>query len=309
MTELDLTTRTVLITGATSGIGRITATQLAARGAHVLIVGRDESKGQQAATEINAQSQGGKVTFLSADLSDLSAVRDLAQRVLNEYPQLDTLVNNAAGFFPVKDLSPEGQEKTLVLTHLAPFLLTQLLLPHLLAQPQGRVISVLSGMYRYGKLDAATLLPPEPYVAMDLYSAAKLALLLTTLELARRTSDSSLLVLVADPGMASTGGLLDSLQPGVMNQNRGYAQTMSFILRFFPKNAEWAARSSVHTIAAPGLTSGSYWNSLFAFRFSSTPTATARDSELARQVWETSTRLVSTYLPPSVEAPQSIETD
>jgi retinol dehydrogenase-14 len=289
MVERDLANRTILITGATAGIGRVTATQLARRGAYMLLVGRNAERGQQAAQEISALSLGGNVAFLPADISSLDSIRHLSEVVSQQFPQVDTLINNVAGLYPTKQETVDGLESTLVVTHLGPFLLTRLLLPLLLNKPAGRIVNVSSGTYSNGHIDPETLQAPGAYQGFAAYMSAKLAVVLTTLELARRTKDSSLLAIIADPGGANTGNLSASMQPGMMDRRMRAFTTIFAFLVSLPGNEQRAARSSIHAATAPGLQSGLY---LKANTRPARIDQVAQDRELARRVWHTSNQLV-----------------
>jgi NAD(P)-dependent dehydrogenase (short-subunit alcohol dehydrogenase family) len=158
----------------------------------------------------------------------------------------------------MKQETVDGLEQTLAVTHLGPFLLTRLLLPLLQSQPAGRVINVSSGTFLSAHLDPETLQAPGPYQGFNAYTSAKRAMVLTTLELARRTKEQALLVLIADPGGANTGSLSASMQPGMMDlRTRAFASVFSLLMKL-PGNIQRAARSSVYTATASGLQSGLY---------------------------------------------------
>ncbi|GHP00491.1 hypothetical protein KSF_105380 [Reticulibacter mediterranei] len=285
----DLVGRTVLITGATAGIGRTAVIQLAQRGAQIIIVGRSEDRGRQAVADISAQSHNDQVSFLQADMGHLESVRRLAQVVRQQYPQVDTLVNNVAGLSPTRQETVDGLEATLAVTHLGPFLLTRLLVPLLEEKPIGRVVNLMSGTYRFGSLDPLTLEPSGPYRGFDAYMSAKLALLLTSLELARRTQGSTLRVLLADPGGADTDTLTVSLQPGMLSARMRLMATFFSLLVRRPGNLERAARSSVEAVTSTDLMSGDY---LKANTRPSQIARVAQDAAFAQRVWAASNRLV-----------------
>ncbi len=146
-----MTGRTVLVTGATGGIGLATAAGLAGLGARVGIVGRDPARSEAAARELRAS--GGQVDVFVADVSSQDEVRRLANEVLAAYPRLDVLVNNVGGFGATRHTTVDGLERTFAVNHLAPFLLTTLLLDRLRASTPARVVTVSSGAQAMGRID------------------------------------------------------------------------------------------------------------------------------------------------------------
>ena len=176
--------RTVLVTGATGGIGRATALGLALLGAHLAITGRDRGRTEDAAREIRAA--GGQVEVFVADLSSQSEVRRLADEVLQHLSRIDVLVNNVGGYWNTRHVTPDGLERTFALNHLAPFLLTNLLLERLQQSTPARVVTVASNAQALGEIDFDDLQGEETYAGAQAYSQSKLANVLFTYELARR---------------------------------------------------------------------------------------------------------------------------
>ncbi len=189
-TTATMTGKTVLVTGGTSGIGGATAAALAALGARVGIVGRDTQRTRAHAEAIQAQTPGAQVDVFVADLAEQAQVRRLAQDVLAAYPRLDVLVNNAGGFWSTRQTTVDGLERTFALDHLAPFLLTNLLLDRLRDSAPARVVTVSSGAHSAGRIDFDDLQGERRYSGMQAYSQAKLANVLFTYELARRLAGS-----------------------------------------------------------------------------------------------------------------------
>ena len=142
-----MTRKTVLVTGATGGIGKATAVGLARLGARVAITGRDMARAEAAAADIRAASNNTEVDAIAADLSSQTEVRRLAKAVLDLYPRLDVLVNNVGGFWAHRHVTADGLEHTFALNHLAPFLLTSLLLDRLTASTPARVVAVSSSAH------------------------------------------------------------------------------------------------------------------------------------------------------------------
>src|SRR5438874_10785865 len=184
-----MTRKTVLVTGATGGIGKATAVGLARLGARVGITGRDVARAEAAAADIRAAANNAAVDAFAADLSSQTEVRRLAGEVLDRYQRLDVLVNNVGGFWAHRHVTADGLERTLALNHLAPFLLTMLLLDRLKASAPARIVTVASGAHTAGRLDFDDLPGEQKYSGQHAYNASKLANVMFTDELARRLSD------------------------------------------------------------------------------------------------------------------------
>lgn len=195
--------KTVLVTGGTGGIGYETARGLAARGATVIVVGRNSARGAGAVTHIRQQTGNAACSFVQADLSELAEVRRLATYISTHYPHLHVLVNNVGVRYAQREETVEGLEATLATTHLSPFLLTNLLLPLLEANAPARIVNVSSYTHRTAHINIDDLQSTQNYADLNAYAQAKLANLLASYELARRLEGTSLHVNVADPGIAS----------------------------------------------------------------------------------------------------------
>jgi NAD(P)-dependent dehydrogenase (short-subunit alcohol dehydrogenase family) len=194
-----------VVTGATAGIGLATALGLAQKGAAVVLVGRDPERGADAGQRIYAQTRGASVEFLAADLSVQAEVRRLARELRERYSRLDVLVNNAGGFFHRRQESAEGIEMTWALNVLAPYLLTDLLLPALEAGAPARIINLTSFAQ---SLSGVRFDDPESrrwYFRLQAYAQSKRAVRLLTSELARRLVGTGVTANAADPGFVATG--------------------------------------------------------------------------------------------------------
>jgi len=196
-----------LVTGATSGIGAATALGLAKLGATVLIVGRNVHKCSREVRKIQNEATNKSVAFLLADLSVQKDIRRVAEEFKQRYERLDVLVNNAGGYFHVRQLSEDGLEMTFALNHLAYFLLTHLLMPSLLASVSARVINVASQDHRSGQIDFDDLMAEKHYDRRKAYEQSKLANILFTYELARRSG--------------AAGPTANTLCPGLVRTNLG----------------------------------------------------------------------------------------
>src|SRR5664279_294724 len=161
--------KTVLVTGGTGGIGRATAMGLAMMGAHLGITGRDRGRTEEAAAEIRAAS-GGQVDVFVADLSSQAQVRRLADEVLQAYPRIDVLVNNVGGYWNTRHVTADGLERTFALNHLAPFLLTNLLLDRLKQSGPARVVTVSSNVQALGRIDSDDLQGERSYCGAGAYN-------------------------------------------------------------------------------------------------------------------------------------------
>ncbi len=197
--------QTVLVTGGTGGIGKATATGLAAMGARVGITGRDAARTRAAAVDVATASGNPAVDPFAADMSSQAEVRRLADQVLAAYPRLDVLVNNAGGFWATRRLTADGLEHTFAVNHLAPFLLTGLLLDRLKASAPARIVTVSSGAHNTGKLDVADLQGERGYSGQQAYSQSKLANIMFTYELARRLAGTGVTATALHPGVVRTG--------------------------------------------------------------------------------------------------------
>src|SRR5580693_2583709 len=197
--------KSVLVTGGTGGIGKATATGLAALGARVGITGRNPARAEAAAAGIRAASGSPAVDAFAADLSVQAGVRRLAAQVLDTYPRLDVLVNNAGGFWAHRHVTADGLEHTFALNHLGPFLLTSLLLDRLTASAPARIITVSSGTHARGRIDFDDLQGERNYSGQRAYSQSKLANVMFTYELARRLDGTGVTATVLHPGVVRTG--------------------------------------------------------------------------------------------------------
>src|SRR5450755_4212164 len=168
---MDMRRQIALVTGATAGIGRQAAMEMARRGISVVIVGRDPERGTAVAEDLGRESGNNNVAFEQADAASQQSIRELAARVAERHERLDILINNVAGLYVQRTLTADGVKATLAVTHLASYLLTRLLLPTLGRSEGARVVNVTSGTYRAAKLDFGDLQAERT----DLYVTAKKA--------------------------------------------------------------------------------------------------------------------------------------
>jgi retinol dehydrogenase-14 len=276
-----MTGRTVLVTGATGGIGRATALGLAAMGAHLAITGRDRGRTEDAAREIRAAG-GGQVDAFVADLSAQSQVRRLAGEVLQRLPRIDVLVNNAGGYWNTRHVTADGLEHTFALNHLAPFLLTSLLLDRLNHSAPARVVTVSSNAQALGRIDFDDLQAERSYSGARAYNQSKLANVLFTYELVRRLPGTSVTANALHPGLVNTS--FGAEDPGVVQR-----LFVPFMRPFMNAPARGAA-TSIHVASAPGLehVTGRY----FAGGKPRKSSRRSYDQAAAARLWEVSTDLV-----------------
>ncbi|GAA4991491.1 SDR family oxidoreductase [Actinopolymorpha pittospori] len=196
--------RTVLVTGASNGLGLATSVELARRGATVVMVGRDLTR-TTAAVEIVRARTGARPSYLLADFSSQASTRKLAAAFLDRHDRLDVLVNNAGGVHSTRRLTEDGIEATFAVNHLGYFLLTHLLLDRLLASAPARVVTVASAGHRGATLDFDDLGFERGYAIMKAYGRSKLANVLFAAELARRLEGSGVTSNSLHPGAVDTG--------------------------------------------------------------------------------------------------------
>jgi NAD(P)-dependent dehydrogenase (short-subunit alcohol dehydrogenase family) len=274
--------KVVVVTGANAGIGKATAVALARMGARLGMVSRSRERGEAARAEVVRESGGAAVDLFLADLSAQAEVRRLAAEVRERYGRLDVLVNNAAVYTRERTLSPDGIELQFAVNHLAPFLLTNLLLDLLERSAPARVVTVSSEAHRPVRLNWDDLQGERRYRGLRAYGTAKLANLLFTRELARRT--------------AGTGVTANAVHPGVVGTELlfgGWAPLR--LLRRFIRTPEQGARVVVRLASAPELegVTGRYFRDEREIR----PSVAALDDESARRLWRLSAEL--TGLDPS----------
>ena len=280
--------KTVLITGATAGIGAVAALELARKGFRVGVVGRDPARCAATAARIGREVAGSAVDTFVADLSSQAEVCRLAAEVKATYPRLDVLLNNAGAMISPRRASVDGIEQTWALNHLAYFLLTDLLRDRLDATHGARVVSVASDAHRMVRgIDFADVEGKRSYGAWKAYGQSKLANILFTRELARRLKESG------------SGVTANCLHPGFVRTNFTNGEGLGFwafrqLANVMAISPEAGAATSIYLATAPEVaaTSGVY------FRKSrpAEPTPAARDDDAARRLWDLSVAMTN---PPS----------
>jgi len=277
--------RTIVITGASDGIGAAAARALSQSGEHVVIVGRSPQKTRAIAAELGAD-------HVIADFSRLAEVRTLAAELLQRYPRIDVLANNAGGIMGNRELTVDGNEKTFQVNHLAPFLLTTLLMDRLISS-RASVINTSSTANRFGRINLDDLSNERKYSPNKAYGDAKLANILFTRELHRRYSARGIVTAAFHPGVVATSFSTDSTS--IMRLV--YQTALKRMLITPEKGADtlvWLAS----TAAGVDWQSGEYYEK----RRVHTTNSQAADAGLATALWERSVDLVATDLLPQPSA-------
>ncbi|HEX8328059.1 MAG TPA: SDR family oxidoreductase [Hymenobacter sp.] len=283
----DLQQQLVLVTGATSGIGEVTATELAKMGAHVVILARNADKAAATQRDIKAAAGHDRVDVLLADLASLEQVRRAAAEFNARYPRLDVLVNNAGLVFgSQRQLSVDGNELGLATNHLGPFLLTALLFDKLRASPAARVVNLASRAHEFAKPDLADVQAARHYSAMRVYSNTKLYNIMFTQELARRLRAHGI------PNVTT-----NAVHPGVVAS--GFGQSAGGLVAKvwqlahpFMISPEKGAETSIFLASAPEVAgiSGGY----YVKKRAEPVKHSFNTPEHARELWQLSEKLTGT---------------
>jgi retinol dehydrogenase 12 len=280
--------QTILVTGATSGLGLATARALLRQGHRVLLHGRDERRGRAIVSELLAERPAHAPQLLLADFRSLAEVRQLALSCLAAAPRLDVLINNAGGLFS-RALTRDGLEQTFAVNYLAPFLLTTLLLPRLQASAPARIVNVASAAHRGQALDFADLTSARDYKVMRAYGRSKLANILFTRALARRLSSKLVTANALHPGVVNTR----------IGQNGPFARLLGRILMpMIGISPEDGAKTSVFLATAPEVaeTSGGYFVRCQMHALATAPEAVSE--EVSERLWRVSEELVAPFAAP-----------
>jgi NAD(P)-dependent dehydrogenase (short-subunit alcohol dehydrogenase family) len=278
-TSMAVRGKRVVITGATNGIGLAAATELAALGAHLTVVARSPERARSALARIHQASNQQPVDVLYADLASQSAVRRLVAEIAERYSRLDVLINNAGAIYTTRQLTADGIERTWALNHLAPFMLTTLLLDLLQKSAPARIITTASGAHHGARIPFDDLYADLAYPAMGYrrYGETKLANILFTAELARRLQGSGVTANCFHPGFVATGF------------NRNNQVLMRWAMRvghLFARSPEKGAETLVWLADSPELAnvSGLY----FVDKQPRRPSRAAQDLQSAQRLWQVS---------------------
>jgi retinol dehydrogenase 12 len=279
--------KTVVISGATGGIGLVTARELARKGYTVVGIGRDAGKCETAAEQIRTATGNPEVHYLVADLSVQSEIRAVADTFRERFDRLDVLVNNAGGYFRKRQVSRDGIELTWALNHLGYFLLTHQLLDLLKGSAPARVVSVSSEAHRRARINFEDLEGRRRYRGFEAYGQSKLANVLFTYELARRLDGTSVTANAVHPGFVATRfghsdteGFTDRL----------FDAGMTLVQRLMALSPEEGAQTSIYVASSPEVenVTGLYFSKQRAERSS----PASYDEAVAKRLWELSERMV-----------------
>ncbi len=272
--------KVVLITGATSGMGRVTALALATYGATVVIHGRDADKAKEAVEEIKEETKNPAIYYLLADFEKLDDVRRMAGEFRREFHRLDVLINNAGAVFGKRQESADGIELTFQVNYLSHFLLTNMLLDMLRSSAPSRIVNISSGVHERGHIDFEDLQMTRKYSGQKAYASSKLAEVLFTYELARRLEGSGVTCNASNPGLAKThlgydAGLITSLSKRFVD--------------IFGKSAEKSAETTIFIATSPELekVSGKY----FEDKEEAESSEMSYNDGAAKRLWEASMAL------------------
>ncbi|MCB9033956.1 MAG: SDR family NAD(P)-dependent oxidoreductase [Chitinophagales bacterium] len=277
----------IFVTGATSGIGKETALQLADKGHDISIIARNEFKCKAVVDELQSRNRDGNFNYYIADFTDLASVQKTAKQIASNTEHIDVLINNAGAVYDKRILSADGYEMTLVSNHLAPFVLTHHLMPTILKSNWGKVITVASDSHFKGTMDFNDLHFEKNYFIMKAYERSKLANVLFTIELAK---------IYADRNFSSY-----AVQPGHVKSDIG-AKTSSGLVHFawntynsiFGIPTAEGAWTSVYLADDNGVNnlSGKYWD----LKQPKPVSKIAQDEQLAKDFWNLSTEMTKQYL-------------
>ncbi len=270
-----------LVTGATSGVGMVTAKTLAQLGATTIIIARNPERGTAMVNRIRQETGNPQVEMILADLSAQGDVRRLAREVQSRYPRLDVLVNNAGALFSRREVSLDGIEMTWALNHLAYFLLTNLLLETLSASAPARIVNVSSEAHRHASMPFEDLQGQRRYRGWRAYAQSKLANILFTYELARRLNGTHVTANAVHPGFVATN---------FGRHNRSLAGLMFRALQVAAISPEQGAETMLYLATSPEVedVTGKYFVKRRAVRSSNA----SYDVHAAQRLWQASVELV-----------------
>jgi NAD(P)-dependent dehydrogenase (short-subunit alcohol dehydrogenase family) len=272
--------KTIVVTGATSGLGEVAVLALAGLGARIVFVARDEARAQATMRKLDANAPGLGHRMHLADLSSMAETRKVGAAIAESEPRVDVLINNAGALFSHRRVTPEGLELTFALNHMAYFVLTEALRDKLIASAPARIVSTSSAAHQGVNLDFSDLQSARRYNGLRVYGRSKLANILFTRELGRR--------------LASAGVTANCLHPGVVatrfgDSSGGWFGRLLPLLRPFFISPEKGADTIIYLGSSPEVanTAGAY----FVKRQITEPSAAARDDAAAKRLWEASEAL------------------
>ena len=272
--------KVVVITGATSGIGKVAAESLAGKGARIILVARDPTRAEHTLGRLRAVAPQIAHRAHIADLSSLSATRQVGSVIAAEEPRVDVLINNAGNIFAHRVVTADGLEGTFALNHMAYFVLTHVLRERLIASAPARIVNTASRAHLGNALDFDDLQMEKSYRGLTAYGRSKLANILFTRELARRLTGTGVTANCLHPGFVATG---------LGQRDAGFFGTIVRLSMLFARSAERGAQTIVHLAAALEVASAS--GGYFIDSVPAVPSPAAQDDAAAQRLWEASARL------------------
>ncbi len=273
--------RTCVVTGGNSGIGKEIARSLAKEKYHVVIISRDPEKGKAALEEIKTDTRNDAVELVTGDLGTIEGCRNLAQTLLDRYPGIQVLINNAGVWKDKCEINADGLETSFMVNHIAPFILSNLLLERLRQNPPSRIVNVNAGLYIFGRLDPDKTPYGKDFSRFRTYANSKLCNILFTLEFARRIDGSGVTVNAVHPGVIRTK----------LGDTTGVSGWILRMLKHFLGTPEKGAIAPVRLATASELegVNGKYFN----MQKMRDVIRKAGDRELALQLWDLSSRFLN----------------
>ncbi len=278
----NLRDKTAIVTGATNGIGLVTARELAKQGINVVIISRSQERCEFIVSQLKKETGNPNIEFLASDLSVMANVRQVAQEFMKRHNRLDILVNNAGAIFFQRLVSQDGYEMTFALNHLSYFLLTVLLLDTLKSSAPSRIINVSSDAHQGGKINLDDLMFTRKFSGFGAYSASKLANILFTYQLDEYLSGTQVTANALHPGFVSTG---------FAKNNSGLIKLGMGITSIFAKKPEKGAETSIFLASSPEVegVSGKYFSDCKEIKSSTS----SYDKLTQKGLWEKSFELTS----------------
>jgi NAD(P)-dependent dehydrogenase (short-subunit alcohol dehydrogenase family) len=273
-----MTQKVVVMTGASSGIGEVAADRLAAKGARIVFVARDRSRGEETLKHLQAIAPDAEHKAHYADLTRVAEMKRVAAAIAESEPEIDILLNNAGALFNARKVTEDGLEMTFALNHMAYFVLTNLLRPRLAAG--ARIVSTASDAHKGAQLDFSDLQSDRNYSGFGAYGRSKLCNILFTRELARHLKDAGVTANCLHPGFVATR---------FGDQSGGVMSLAVRAAKNFAITPEQGAQTIVYLASSPevvGITGGYFYKCRRA-----TPTREAQNDDDARRLWEASARI------------------
>lgn len=279
---MTTSTKRAIITGGTSGIGKVTVLELAKQGVHIVLPARDLSKAEQVKQEVLNAIPAAQIDIYYCDFMKLQTVKEFAENIKKSYQQIDILVNNAGIWFTEFQLTEDGYEATWQVNHLAPFLLTNLLMEMIVATAPARIVNTSSAAHMMGKIDFSDLQCQKKYTLTKAYAQSKLANLLFTKQLSVILKDKQVTANCLHPGVVKTA---------LFNHMNSF---MQMLINWFLITPEKGARTTIYLATSDKVStiSGEYFSKC---KVASTAPA-GRDMAVAQKLWEVSIDQVKKFL-------------